>query len=260
MRPLETSTRAFGIARSLAVYYGQPWRARRRREFYRAFIPPESLCFDIGAHVGNRVASWLALDARVVAIEPQPDLLAVLRLLYGRNPRVTLRDCALGAASGRAELRVSSATPTVSSLSRDWIREVQGDPRFAAIRWDRSCEVQVRTLDELIADHGEPAFCKIDVEGFELEVLLGLTRPLRAISFEYIPVASARAIACVDRLAALGSYTFRPSAVETMRWATERWLSPAEIVRWLRELPISGGSGDVYARLCERSAFMSASG
>jgi FkbM family methyltransferase len=238
----------YGIARSLVVYYGQPWKARRRRELYRTFISPGDLCFDVGAHVGNRVGCWLELGACVLAIEPQPDLMAVLRVLYGRQQRVSLRECALAEAPGVRRINISSATPTVSSLSSDWMSEVRRDPRFASVSWDRSCEVQVDTLDGLIARHGKPAFCKIDVEGYELEVLAGLSQPLAAVSFEYIPVALERALACVQRLSALGPYEFRPSEVESMRWATS-WLSADAIREWLRRLPLSAGSGDVYARL-----------
>jgi len=240
--------RAFGLARSFAVYYGQPWKAPRRRAFYRQFVAPESLCFDVGAHVGNRIRSFRALGARVVAVEPQPDLMAVLRVLYRRTPGVILRECAVGSSNGRLRLNISSATPTVSTLSSQWIADVQRDRRFARVAWDRSCEVSVVTLDTLIAEYGEPEFCKIDVEGFELEVLRGLTRPLRALSFEFIPVAIERALACVERVEALGDYHFRPSLVETMRWSTAEWLDGAAIKRWLRSLPLLGGSGDVYAQ------------
>lgn len=249
MQLLDSAPRIAGLARSLAIYYGQPWKVRRRREFYRQFIAPDSLCFDVGSHVGNRIASWLSLGARVIAIEPQPDCLRVLRLLYGRRSDVTLLDCAIAATSGTRSLHVSTLTPTLSTLSDDWIDEVSRDPRFGVARWDRALEVSVETLDSLIARYGTPAFCKIDVEGLELDVLQGLTQPLPAVSFEFIPVAIERAVSCVERLATLGSYEFRPSPVETMRWGTDSWLGVPEISEWLRSQPLQGGSGDVYARL-----------
>ena len=77
--------RALGLARSLGLYYGNPLRNRRLARLYAPFLGPGALGFDIGAHVGNRVACWRALGARVIAVEPQPDLLRVLALLYGRD-------------------------------------------------------------------------------------------------------------------------------------------------------------------------------
>ena len=197
--------RAYGIARSMAIYHGVPGRHRKMVRFYGAFLGPGDVGFDVGAHVGSRVRAWRALGARVVAVEPQPDFARILRLFFGRDGGVTIVPEALGAQPGTARLGISTATPTVSSLSTDWIDTVATDRSFAKVRWDRSVPVEVTTLDELIAAHGEPAFCKIDVEGFEAEVLGGLSRPLRALSFEYLPMAHDAALAVLDLVEQLGS-------------------------------------------------------
>jgi FkbM family methyltransferase len=175
------------------------------RRLYGIFLGPGDLAFDVGAHVGSRERAWRRLDARVVAIEPQPDCLRILRLFFGRDSRVTILPVAVGAKPGRARMALSSATPTVSSMSPDWVGSVTSDRSFARVRWDRSVDVEVTTLDELVARYGEPTFCKIDVEGFELEVLEGLSRPLRALSFEYLPPGTTpRAVWIGRRLGALG--------------------------------------------------------
>lgn len=245
--------RIWGIARSLAIYHGVPGRHRRMMRFYRQFLGPGDVGFDIGAHVGSRVRVWRRLGARVVAVEPQPDCLRVLRWFFGRDRGVTIVPGAVGARTGRARLQLSSATPTVSSMSRDWIASVTADPGFARVRWDRSVEVQVATLDELVAVHGAPAFCKIDVEGFEVEVLAGLTRPVRALSFEYLPSAHDAVLAALDLVeqlgASAGGYRYNYSPVETMQLACDHWVDAAGLVQLLDRLRPLGRSGDVYARL-----------
>ena len=238
--------RAFGMVRSLATYYGPVWRRRRIAAFYGQFLRRGDLAYDIGAHVGNRVRTFRRLGARVVAVEPQPDFVAVLRLLYGRDRGVRIEPCGVAAAPGFGELHLSTRTPTVSSFADSWIDDVRGDSSFRRVRWDDVLRVALVTLDELIARHGEPQFCKIDVEGFEHEVLSGLSRPLPALSFEYVPAAATRAIACVERVCDLGEYRFRHSRVETHRWAGPSWLPADSMITELRALP-DGRSGDVYA-------------
>jgi FkbM family methyltransferase len=241
------SARVLGLARSLAIYYGNPWRARRFRRLYAPFLGPGSLGFDIGAHVGNRVRCWRALGARVVAVEPQPDPLRVLALLYGRDPAVTLVPEAVGAAPGLAPLWISDRHPTLSTLSADWAAAVGQGRDFRGVRWRRAQDVPVTTLDALIQRFGTPDFVKIDVEGLEAEVLAGLGQPLPALSFEYLLAARERALACLDRLETLGDYRFNWSPGESHRLASPHWLDAPGMRAVLSGHASLPGSGDVYA-------------
>ncbi len=243
------AARALGIARSLAIYYGIPFRAERLARLYAPFVAAGALCFDIGAHVGNRVRCWRALGARVVAVEPQPDCARLLRRLYGRDTGVVIVPAAVGRVAGEGTLLVSERTPTLTTLSETWARRIGADPSFRGVSWPSRARVPVTTLDALIAAHGRPDFVKIDVEGYEAEVLAGLSTPVRALSFEYLAVARDLALACIERLSALGDYEYNLSRGESHRFAAPRWLEASAIGAALSRLAPDAGSGDVYARL-----------
>jgi FkbM family methyltransferase len=240
--------RAYGVLRSLLIYYAWPGRLAKTRAFYGALIGAGDLCFDIGAHVGNRSYVWSRLGAQVVALEPQPDFARFCRWLF-KGKSVEVVEAAAGAAPGVLELQISRRHPTVSTMSGKFLKSVDGAASFEQVRWDDSVEVEVLTLDQLIRRFGKPAFVKIDVEGFEPDVLAGLSEPVAALSFEYLAETIPIATACVDRLEELGRYRYNVSASEDMTYLFERWMDAAEIRAWLEARPANSGSGDVYARL-----------
>jgi FkbM family methyltransferase len=192
---------------------------------------------------------FLKLGARVVAVEPQPLCALILRVVFGRNGRVTVLRKALGAAEGTAQLRVSTAS-TISSMSTEWIDAVTRSGRFEGSRWTGRRKVAVATLDGLIQRWGEPSFVKIDVEGFEYEVLRGLSRPLAAVAFEFTPEFMSSALKCLNHLQQLGPYRFNYSLGESMEWGLDRWLDGREFATRLETLrDDTSVFGDIYARL-----------
>lgn len=239
----------YGLLRSIIIYYGIPGRGRRWRNLYRSFVQPGELCFDIGAHVGNRTCSLLALGARVVSVEPQSRYLELLKRLYGRNPNAHLVGAALGAKKDQAEIHISQSTPTVSSLSSEWIAQVRKTPEFSWVDWNKKETVEVTTLDALIAQYGLPTFCKLDIEGYELEALKGLSIPIKALSFEYLPAMMSIALACIQRLRHLADYEFNLVPGELPVFASKRWMDDTQIVEQLNPIPTTQRAGEIFARL-----------
>jgi len=172
----------------------------------------------------------------------------VLNRLYGEDGMVETLPEAVGAAPGEAELRVAPDHPTMSTLSAHWISRVQENYPEQDIRWDRTEQVRVTTLDDLIRRFGLPDFVKIDVEGFEPQVLRGLSVAVPALSFEFLPAAMDGALECVSRLQEIGSYEFNFSLGERMRLELPEWCGAEELRSRLLQMVPGAPSGDVYAR------------
>ncbi len=237
------------LSRSLRIYHGDAGRNVRMDGLYANFVKAGDLAFDVGAHVGDRISSFRRLGARVVALEPQPGPARLLRLIHGRDPGVTLIEAAAGDHDGEVTFHVNSANPTVSTASDEFVRAADGSAGWEGQVWDQTLTVPCVTLDRLVAEHGQPGFIKIDVEGFEDRVLAGLSQPVAAQSFEFTTIAREVAERCLSRLAALGPYRFDVALGESQRLEFNRWINLAEMSAYLEELPHAANSGDVYAVL-----------
>lgn len=235
------------LRRSLDVYYGDALRDAAMDRLYARFVGPGRLAFDIGSHVGDRIGSFRRLGARVVALEPQPDCARVIGTIHGADANVVLVEAACGAAPGSLTLHVNSANPTVTTASRAFVEAAEGAGGWEGQVWDRRITVPVTTLDRLIAEHGRPAFVKIDVEGFEADVLAGLTSPVPALSFEFTTIQRDVARLCLERIAGLGDYGFDIALGESQQLTFDRLLTADEMMAHVAGLPHAANSGDVYA-------------
>ena len=238
-----------GLWKSIAMYYWKPGNRRRLRNFYGQFIRPGDLCFDIGAHVGNRTRAWVDLSARVVAVEPQPVCMEYLEQRFGEIPAVTLVGKAVGDEPGLATFHINSANPTISTLSNsDWRDQLKSDARYP-IKWDHQMVVDVITLDQLIAEFGIPAFCKIDIENYEARAIRGLSSALPLVSLEYYPPKMEEGLLALEGLNELGTYEYNWSIGESMRLKSIEWIDFQALKDILRTYTTRFQYGDVYARL-----------
>jgi FkbM family methyltransferase len=238
-----------GVIRSLRIYYGNRSQRAAMDRLYRQFVRPGDLVFDVGAHVGDRIGSFRRLGARVVAVEPQPPLVTTLKLLYGLSRNVIIEPAAIGRESGTVALKLNIDNPTVSTASDAFVHAADGAPGWQDQAWTETIEVRLTTLDALIERHGRPAFIKIDVEGFEAEALAGLSRPVKALSFEFTTIQRDVALGCLVRCTALGFRRYKAALGESQSFVEERWQTVDEIARWLKELPVEANSGDIYAAI-----------
>lgn len=220
----------------------------KRRLFYNQFIGHNDLCFDVGANVGNRVSTFLDIGTKVVAVEPQESCCRILKNKFGNKIEIISKG--LGESECVKDFYVSDAS-TISSFSVEWINLVK-ENRFKEYNWDKIIKIEITTLDKLIEQYGVPAFIKIDVEGYESDVLKGLHVPVKMISFEYtVPEQLNKITDCIKLIEKNdANIECNYSTGESMSLAFHEW-QPVEKMQshiHTKEF-ISTGFGDIYVRL-----------
>lgn len=220
------------------------WKLIRPRFLcFAQFIKKGDLVFDVGANIGQSLENFLPLGARVVSVEPQPNCISVLKKKFGKNKNVTIIQ---GGVSDREEILTLSVCEDISmsSFSKKW-----KEGRFSNLKWKDDVEVPVTTLDSLIRQFGTPKFCKIDVEGFELRVLKGLTSKIPFISFEFTKEVLDDAKLCAEHLCSLGKAKYNFSLYAQHTLYSLKWLDSKDLFNTLESIPDEDLCGDIYVKI-----------
>jgi FkbM family methyltransferase len=225
-------------------------RARWERMLFRTLVSPGDLVIDVGANVGTTAAAFLDCGARVVCVEPNGESVERLVGRFADNTRVSIVAAGLGPEPGISEFHRSPDTER-STFVLDRMKAL-GD----SCVWNEAELIPITTLDTLLSEFGVLRFCKIDVEGYEPEVLRGLTRPVPGLSFEFHGELFSDLEFCVDYLDRLGMSSFNvllyPVGGHRLyhplsRLFLSRHVSKNQLLDVLNALRHNPLAGDVYA-------------
>jgi FkbM family methyltransferase len=186
------------------------------------------LIFDIGANLGNTVKIFTKVSEKVVAFEPNPILIYGLKEMF-KNDNVVVDTRGLSNKVGKKIFNISYAD-SVSTFSQDWIR----NSRFSKkTKWDYPTEVETTTLDNIIDEYGVPDYVKIDVEGYEYEVISSLTKflPETLFSFEWAEEMKNKIFLTVEYVNNLGYKSFAYTEGDDVLFDNQlNWLSYQDIL------------------------------
>ncbi|KKP36080.1 MAG: Methyltransferase FkbM family [candidate division TM6 bacterium GW2011_GWF2_32_72] len=165
-------------------------------------LTKDCLIFDIGANHGAKAKEYLEFASKIVCVEPQKKCIEKLQQAFKGCSKIEIIHAGLADKEGELDF-YECPTDTISTFTKQW-----QTGRFKGFYWKPAIKVPVTTLDNLIEKYGNPKFCKIDVEGFELNVLKGLSKPIEWLSFEFTAEFFENAKKCLDHLESLGYKSF----------------------------------------------------
>lgn len=227
----------------LSVFFPRD-AARKKRELnvYRGLVSntDDRPIFDVGANIGAKAILFARVAKTVVCVEPDATCVAALRRRFRSNPNVRVVHAGVSHASGTEILLQMEDGSPYNTFSLKWAGLLT-DPvhkRSASPpQINQTSAVTTITLDALIAEYGTPAYIKIDVEGSELNVIKGLSRPVPLLSFEAIlPEFRDETLEILRRLherdpRAAFNYCLDDPDPEL---SSDRWLSYEEIADYVR--------------------------
>lgn len=222
--------------RSIFIHFANA----KDQRIYNSLLGPGDIAFDIGANLGQTTDKLLHVANRVIAVEPSAECVRELRKKYKNNAAITTVNKGVSDKDELLPFNYNETRSRTSSFIRGWNEE--GTVRSYFIR--------TTTLDALIEEYGKPQFIKIDVEGFELRVLKGLTQKIPSLSFEYHGNTWDDTLGCIELIEKLGTAKYNYNTFLKHDLQLKNWVNAGELIRELREVIAAGhGYGDVFAKI-----------
>ena len=217
-------------------------RFMQHKRFYSKLITNGDLCFDIGANIGTKSKLYLALGARVIAFEPQSSCIPSLSKIKESNNNFDFYAIAIGDINKKEELHLANHIE-VATLSNEFITFYSNDKIF----WNEKEIVTVNTINTVIEKYGIPNYCKIDTEGYELNILSSLSHKIPIIEFEFTEGFFDNTLKIIDLLDT-NSAVFNYIINENLKFKLENWVSATEFKKIILSLPKNRLHGNIFVK------------
>lgn len=206
-------------------------RTKKAIAFFESFLTKESankLVFDIGANKGNKVKAFLKMGFKVVAVEPEKKALSTLKWRFSKNKNVNIVNKGISDSVSTLTIHIAEDRSGLNTLSDKWVQSLEDkkDNRWHKKHsFKKSYDIEVTTLEQLFAEYGDPFFIKIDVEGYEKKVIMGLKKMPPYLSFETnLPEFLQESLDCIEYLSSLSEKTMFNYSINDQLEA-DAWLS-----------------------------------
>ena len=216
------------------------WRSKL---FYSKLISKDNLCFDIGANIGKKSKIFLSLKAKVIAFEPQNSCLPYLEEIKNKNSNFDFFKLGVGSSNEEKILSIGSHIE-ISTFSDNFKNYFEDDKSY----WNNTEKVNIRTLNSIIEEYQIPHFCKIDVEGYEIEILKNLSYKIPIIEFEFTGGFIDETMQIIEKLDTLGDCKFNYILNENSKFQLNEWLGKDNMIVIIKSLPVSRLHGNMFVK------------
>jgi FkbM family methyltransferase len=136
-------------------------------------VANDKLIYDVGAHKGEDTEFYLKKGFSVIAIDAVPDFCTFLEGKFHKfiqEGRLTILNVAVSKTTGPIDFYIDEDRSEWGSANSDW---VERNRSFGAGK-ARKISIEARPLSDIITEYGVPRYCKIDIEGNDLDALRSL--------------------------------------------------------------------------------------
>ena len=201
------------------------------KKFYSKIINENHLCFDIGANIGKKSKLFLSTGAKVIAFEPQQECVKNLSILKTKYKKFSFHVVAIDSCEGNKLLNTSNYSE-IATFSDDF----KNIYKNKNVIWLDQKMVPTVSLNRIIELYGLPYFCKIDVEGYEFEILSSLNFNIPLIEFEVVAGFKKKAIDTINFLDNKNT-SYNYTLNEQPYFQFKNWTNLKDIINVIKQLP-----------------------